>query len=395
MVTIASWRSGNRVSLAALRFVVIGNPSCRRVLLFQDALCRLGLAPPVLVPWMELLAGRADLARVVRGGDVVRLESPGRDWPVEQALLRYGVPAPDNEHYDRLSPGEVAALSFERGRIHPPRQWYLGFRSALEKVREQLAGCAPHHAMSDPDDIAVLFDKPACHERLGEAGVRVPESLGSPGSFAELRERMVAARCPRIFVKLAHGSSASGIVAFQSQGDRHRAATTTEVVRVGDSMRLYNSRRVRVLSELSEIAELIDALCRHRVHVERWLPKAGLDGHCFDLRILAINGEPQHGIARLSRSPMTNLHLLNGRVSLERVQERMRPEAWAAVLETCRHTAAAFPRSLQAGIDLLIGPDFRRHAVGEVNAFGDLLPGVLHLGQDTYTTQIEAVLQRS
>ena len=29
------------------------------------------------------------------------------------------------------------------------------------------------------------------------------------------------------------------------------------------------------------------------------------------------------------------------------------------------------------------------------DAFGDLLPGIVHLGQDTYTAQIAAVLQRS
>jgi hypothetical protein len=378
----------------ARRFVVVGNPACRRVLLFRDALTRLGLLAPVLVTWLELLAGRVRLSQVVRAGDVVRLESPGRDWEVERALLCAGVDTPE-EPYDCLPEREVSALAFERGRIHAPRQWYLGFRRALEQVRAQLAECVPHTAMSDPDEIAVMFDKTACHARLQQAGVRVAESLGAPGSFAELRERMARARCPRVFVKLAHGSSASGVVAYQSRGDRHQAATTTEVARVNGELRLYNSRRVRVLTDLAEIAEVVDALCPHRVHVERWLPKAGLDGHCFDLRVLSIAGDPGHGVARLSRSPVTNLHLLNGRAGLERVRERMAPEAWDAAMETCRRTSAAFPRSLQAGIDLLVGPDFRRHAVGEVNAFGDLLPGIFHQGQDPYTAQIEAVLQRS
>jgi hypothetical protein len=364
-------------------------------LLFKDALSRLGLPLPVLVTWADLLAGRVSLAHSVRAGDVVRLESPGRDWEVERALLRIGADAPDLAPYDRLSAREMEALSFECGRIHAPRQWYLGFRRALAQIQAQLAECSSHTPLSDPDEIAVMFDKTACHERLERAEIRVPKSLGSPGSFAELRERMATARCPRVFVKLAHGSSASGVVAYQSQGDRHQAATTTEAVRVEGELRLYNSRRVRVLTDLAEIAEVIDALCRHHVHVERWLPKAGLDGQCFDLRVLSISGQPQHGIARLSRSPMTNLHLLNGRAALARVQARMRPEAWEAVLDTCRRTAAAFPRSLQAGIDLLIGPDYRQHAVGEVNAFGDLLPGVLHAGRDTYSAQIEAVLQRS
>lgn len=380
---------------AGRRFVLVGNPDCRRVLLFQAALDRLGLPAPVLIPWSELLSGQADLARVLQSGDVVRLESPGRDWNVERALLHAGSDAPGGEPFDRLTPAQVEALTFERGRIHAPRQWFLGFRHILAQVRAQLAQCPPHVATSDPDEIAVMFDKPACHQRLQQVGVRVPETLGTPGSFAELRERMLEARCPRVFVKLAHGSSASGVVAYQCQGDRHQAATTTEVVRAHGEVRLYNSRRVRILTGLEEITEVIDALCRHRVHVERWLPKAGLDGKSFDLRMVSINGEPRHGVARLSRSPMTNLHLLNGRAAVERVQERMHPETWDAVLATCRRTATAFPHSLQAGIDLLIGPDYRRHAVGEVNAFGDLLPGIFHEGRDTYTAQIEAVLQRS
>lgn len=380
---------------AVRRFVLVGNPACRRVLLFQDALLRLGQPRPELVSWLDLLTGRADLSRVVRSGDIVRLESPGREWEVERALLRAGVEASAAEPYARLSSSEVDALSFERGRVHAPRQWYRGFQETLRRVQEQLAGCPPHVSVSDPEEIAVMFDKPACHARLQECGVRVPETLGIPGSFAELRERMREAGCPRVFVKLAHGSSASGVVAYQCQGERHQAATTTEVVRVEGEVRLYNTRRVRVLTRLEEIAEVVDALCRHRVHVERWLPKAGLDGKSFDLRLVSIAGEPRHGVARLSRTPMTNLHLLNARTGVERVCERMRPEAWEALLETGRRTAAAFPRSLQAGIDLLIGPDFRRHAVGEVNAFGDLLPGVLHEGRDTYTAQIQAVLQRS
>jgi hypothetical protein len=50
-----------------------------------------------------------------------------------------------------------------------------------------------------------------------------------------------------------------------------------------------------------------------------------------------------------------------------------------------------FPGSLYAGIDLLIANGFRKHAILEVNAFGDLLPNVLWNGRDTYTAEIEAV----
>jgi hypothetical protein len=51
-----------------------------------------------------------------------------------------------------------------------------------------------------------------------------------------------------------------------------------------------------------------------------------------------------------------------------------------------------FPHSLYAGIDLHIAPDFRRHNVLEVNAFGDLLPDVFCDGLDTYETELSVML---
>ena len=39
----------------------------------------------------------------------------------------------------------------------------------------------------------------------------------------------------------------------------------------------------------------------------------------------------------------------------------------------------------------MFAPDWRRHAVAEVNAFGDLLPGLLVDGRDTYAAQVAAL----
>jgi hypothetical protein len=87
---------------------------------------------------------------------------------------------------------------------------------------------------------------------------------------------------------------------------------------------------------------------------------------------------------------MTNLHLLNTRGSFEAVLERMGSEAWESACQTCLGAMACFPQSLYAGIDLLISPGFQRHAVLEINAFGDLLPGILHNEEDTYSAEIAA-----
>ena len=67
---------------------------------------------------------------------------------------------------------------------------------------------------------------------------------------------------------------------------------------------------------------------------------------------------------------------------------------WARLQNTARAVAAAFPACLYLGIDLLISPD-RQPWVLEVNAFGDLLPGVRWRGQDTYSAELRCWSRRN
>ena len=138
---------------------------------------------------------------------------------------------------------------------------------------------------------------------------------------------------------------------------------------------------------------MIDVLCRERVHVEQWIPKASLDGMAFDLRVVVIAGRPCHIVPRLSRTPMTNLHLKNRRGDVEALRSRMEPDDWDSALATCRRALDAFPGCHYAGVNLLIAPGYRRHAVLEVNAFGDLLPDITCDGWDTYAAEVVAWLE--
>jgi len=378
-------------------FVVIGNPGSRRIELFQAALNELRLPAAQVVSYLDLLSGKEALPRSVRDGTVVRIESPGKDFEVERALIAAGADAADDDElFDRVSRRAAQDLSFELGRILYPRQWYLGYCATLRLIELQLAECPPPRPLSQwmnsPAEIALMFDKSACHQALGSRGAPVAPSLGAVGSFDELGERMKERNWRRVFVKLAYGSSASGVVAYQTDGRRHQATTTVETARQNAELRLYNSRRIRVYRGWREIAELINALCRHRVHVEQWLPKAGFDNRTFDLRVVVIAGRACHTVARLSRSPMTNLHLLNERGDEDAVRERVGRSAWDAAMRNCELAMECFPESLYAGIDLLFTPDHRRHVVIEVNAFGDLLPGVFWRGQETYTAELLAMV---
>jgi hypothetical protein len=397
---IATSPSANDTPAAAqATFAVIGDPGSKRVELFQAALGRLGQPPARVVPYGDLIAGRAALADIVRRGDIVRIDSPDQDFEVERALLALGAGVEDEEgEYARATRRAVGELAFDGGAILFPRQWYLGYRELLRRIARQLGDCPEHRLMNHPGEIAAMFDKPRCHALLVDRGVPVPRGLGPVRSYEELLARMRESRCHRVFVKLAHGSSASGVVAYQVGGARHQAMTTVEMAPAAGGVRLYNSRRVRVYRDQRDIAALVDALCRHRVHVEQWLPKAGFGDRTFDLRVVVIAGEAQHVVVRLSRHAMTNLHLgtgpTSGRTTLEALLTRLDRPVWEAARRTCERAMEVFPASLYAGIDLLIASDYRRHAVAEVNAFGDLLYGALHNGRDPYAAEIEAALRR-
>ena len=377
-------------------FVLIGSPASARTTLFQEALQGAGHAPARVVPYGDLLAGRVALPGFVGPGSVVRIDSPDRDFAVERAILALGAGVADEEgDYARIDPGALATLDDERGALRFPRQWYLGYRELLARIARQLDACPPHRRMNDPAEIAVMFDKPRCHALLAAGGIAVPRGLGVVDSYETLLARMRATGCPRVFVKLAHGSSASGVVAFQIAGARRQATTTVEVVPTPGGVRLYNNLRVRTYRDERAIAALLDALCRHRVHVEQWVPNAGIQARTFDLRVVVIGGAARHVVVRLSRHAMTNLHLSAGRTSgrapLETLLTRLDRRVWEEARLTCERAMGLFPGSLYAGIDLLIASDYRRHAIAEINAFGDLLYNVWHEGKNTSAAEVAAV----
>jgi glutathione synthase/RimK-type ligase-like ATP-grasp enzyme len=367
--------------------VIIGSPGDPRVQIFQNALVAQGHPPAAVIPYPDLIDERIHPASLVKPGAWVRIESPGKDDQANHALLTLGADQPDEDsEYARVT----GSIPTDKGRILASRQWYLGFRAALRMISDQLRECPPHLLMNHPDEIALMFDKRACHALLQSRGITVPPALPPIHSFDELEAVMRDTRLRRVFVKLAHGSSASGVVAYQTDGTRSQATAAVEMVRENGETKLYNTRQIQTYRSYSDIARLIDALCAQRVHVEEWIPKAYMQGKAFDLRVVVIGGQAAHTVARLSHSPMTNLHLLNERRDRETVRAFLGDEEFEAAMAMCENAMnACFPRSLYAGIDLLIASGSHQPYILEMNAFGDLLKDSHFEDMDTYALEIQ------
>ncbi len=369
--------------------VIIGNPGGLRVGLMRRTLAGLGAPPPRVLAYADLLAGRCGLEELP-AHSIVRLESPGKDFEVERRLLMRGAAEAESEGSPAITLPEAERLEFDRGRIWCPRQWYLGFRNALRTWHAELATRDDILWTAHPADVETLFDKSRCRAGCRDGGVPVPDAVEPVACYEDLVAQMEARRWERVFVKLAHGSSASGAVAVQRHRGRLAAFTTVELVANG-ALRLYNRRPVRTTVDEDEIRRLIDALAPHRVHAEQWLPKASLHHGIFDLRIVVIARRARHAIVREGRSPMTNLQLGNRRGSLVELRRRIAAERWQALEATCSRIGNLYAGSLQLGVDLLLTPGLRNHFVLEVNAFGDLLPRVLHEGQTTFEAELAAL----
>jgi hypothetical protein len=195
-------------------------------------------------------------------------------------------------------------------------------------------------------------------------------------------------RMRRVFIKPANGSSASGVAALETNGRAFQATTSVEP----EGTRLYNSLKLKRYRKIDEIRSIVDALGAESIHVEQWIPKAQWQSCSIDLRILAILGKALHSVVRMSKSPMTNLHLGNRRGETKDLVKIIGRDFWERGKEICRQTAKAFPGCIQVGVDLMPAARFRKWVVAEANAFGDLLPGICVDGLSTYEYQAREIL---
>jgi len=374
------------------QFVLLANLENRRAVFFQQALQRAGLPAAIEISYRQLLTGEVELGDYLSAATCLRIESPGEDWEVEKQLLQLGAERAEQECGPFLTAPQAALLEFDLGRVLFPRQWYLGYVVLLERIEQAITESGASW-MNHPSDIATMFDKQACCGLFQNAGLPIPAPLPPVGCYDELIEAMEAAGQSQVFVKLAHGSSASGVVAFRRKGNLQEAITSAELVSQDGELRVYNSLKLRRYRSNEDLRSLFDFLTVHRVHAESWLPKAVQDNEMFDLRIVVAGGVARQAVMRQSRSPLTNLHLGNQRGDLARLQSNLDATVWPQIEQLAVAVDACFPKSVYAGIDLMIAPNFHDLAVLEANAFGDLLPRIEHNGEDTYGSELRVCLE--
>jgi hypothetical protein len=367
------------------RFALLGQPGSRRTAGFLAACQKHGLPEPRVIPWEEALSPGFDAAARFAGMDALRIETPADCPAAERALLARGHDDCEAEGgYPLLDPAACASLPDDDGQLRYQRQWYLGFRAMLEDIGRWCRESGLR-VMNSPQDIAVLFDKMATRDVLEAADVSMP-ALGWPCYGFDHLVSVMDRGYDRVFLKPCHGSSASGVMAIarNKRGD-WRAVTTAAVE--GNVIR--NLKRPREIRGLDELRSTVDVVARQRALIERWFPKASLDGRTFDLRVVVVAGMAAHVAVRTSRGPITNLQLDNRRGDVKAAWQAVGDPAWREALRLAESAALCFPDCHYVGVDVMIGARGGNAAIAEVNAFGDLLHHERWRGQDPWELEVE------
>lgn len=326
------------------RIILLGNPGTKRAVYFQKAAAQMGV-PCHLWAW-------------------------GGPQPADLT----GILKIDPPLWDSCSLGGLS-----------------GCVGQYERELEGLAGLADRCGLrffNHPASILELLDKKRCKEKLMQAQIPVTEPLaGAGGDVERLLCQMEERRIFQVFVKPRYGSGAAGAAAFRWQPKSGGMALYTCAAVDPQTGRLVNTKRLRAFREKEEVCMLLDRLLQLDVVVERWYAKAGYQGSSYDLRAVVQDGQLDFLLARLSKGPITNLHLNNRPLSAEELG--LSREVLDDVLGVCQKAAACYPGLRSAGIDILLEKGRLKPRVIEMNGQGDLIYQDIYHENRIYRHQVE------
>lgn len=359
--------------------ILLATKGSKRVRLMQAARAQSGLPPARVLEWRDWLAQPDLFEAALDQPCSFKIEPPGDDPAAHLQLLRDGC---------RLL-GRAPVRAPEHGELLAMEAWFAGFSSAMARLAHQLDALPRAHAVNAPGEITLMTDKLTCQRHLAEHGVAIPALLGRIDGYEHLQSLLREHDLDRVYLKPRYGSSASGVVAYRrNKTGRQQATTSASIVHVGGETRLFNVKRIARHEKAADIAALVDALAAQELYAEAWLDKPRCGDSHYDLRVVAIAGQPAHRVARLGTQMMTNLHLDNQRADAASL---LNAADMAALEASVLQAAQAFPASGVAGYDLVVRRG-QAHVL-EANAFGDLLPGLLWQGRDTYAAQLHILNQ--
>lgn len=357
--------------------VLLGNPGTKRTIYLGHAAKEVGLHV-FFLDWKQWMEGQLE---DVAGDFYLKIDPPqwdSCDLGQQQELV-------ESYRQQLMNLALLGRFSGENPEVSAKQSLFSG------------QGCGQLEFFNHPEDIAALLDKEGCKRKLMEAGLAVTEFLDPEASVhqnhtkirtsSQLLEVMREKRVFQVFLKPVCGSGAAGVGAFRFQPGTGKMALYTCAMKSSSGLSLVNTKRLRCFREPGQVCALLDQLLASDCVAERWYAKADHQGFAYDLRAVVQEGRMDFLLARLSKGPVTNLHLNNH--PLEARELELPDRVLDQVEELCCAAAALYPRLNSIGIDVLLERGSLKPRLIEMNGQGDLIYQDIYHQNRIYRHQAE------
>jgi len=272
------------------------------------------------------------------------------------------------------------------------------FRREYSSFLSKIATAKTAKFLNSPQAIMAVLDKLECKRVLEAAKLRTADFFDNIADFSALKMLMSEKRLNSVFIKPRYGSGAAGIMAYRRAG-KNEVAYTTIVCSSNfrkpsshDSRelplegRLCNSKRTRRITSPNEIESIINALLKTDALVEKWIPKASINGNPYDIRVVWQFGKIEYAVARLAKGSISNLHLGGSVMDINEL--RLSSHTLYEIENLCSKAMQLFPELQSAGIDILLESSTLNPYIIEINGQGDLLYADIYDKNKIYKSQL-------
>lgn len=263
------------------------------------------------------------------------------------------------------------------------------YRKNLELL-DTMGKASGYSFFNHPGAILRLLDKRACKQELAFSGLAVTEELPAADTLEELLTVMEERRISQVFIKPNYGSGALGVTAFRVCPKTGKMVLYTCAFWNPQENCLMNTKKMRRLEEREDILVFLSRLLAMDCLVERWYAKAEHQGFTYDLRVVVQDGQMDFCLARLSKGPITNLHLNNHPLLVSELQ--LPPSVLYAAESLAVESVRLYPGLKTAGIDILLEKGSLRPRIIEMNGQGDLIYQDIYRENRIYRHQARMML---
>ncbi|EDS78478.1 conserved hypothetical protein [Clostridium botulinum C str. Eklund] len=368
-------------------FLLIGDKTGKRLNEFANCLKNKDIYNYNILTWQDLVNDLDIMKRYLHDNTIIKVEPPEKDLYLYKSFLKIGLKK------GMVSCKEIDNIDFNKCPIIAPAQWYFGIKEMFYNIESILSMYKEKSIFMTTNikETLIMMDKKLTYDFLKDnmKAFYLPKRLKNYKNYDEFREE-TGSKYLKCFIKLRYGSGSEGVIAYSNNPRLNEEIIYTSLNYSKNEKIFFSTYKVNCIKDKDIIKKMIDWVLENDAHIEMWIPKSKYKGQAYDTRAIVINKKVEYLLSRLSKTPITNLHLKNDRMESEEFIEHEKIET---IKKASMSVMQIFENSFISGIDVVMSTGNKPYII-DVNPFGDLLHHLIGTEKNIYYKEIEESIKK-